>query len=240
MPERGTFYDIGSNWGYFSLYVASKPNYQGKIHSFEPFPSTFLDLKSVVEQTSLGKRICLHNHALADRCGRANISIPDFLNSGWATLVDDSGDRVKSQEKVIEVATLDSLTIEPPAVMKIDVERSEAKVLKGARTVLAKHRPLIIFESLREFKDPDLTIEPFRVLQEAGYVFFRPAWLRKHGSTHYFLGWDGNVEASPTDVLALVPLNPEQRFLYPDVLNIFACHQESLPKIESLFDERLS
>lgn len=239
MPERGTFYDIGSNWGYFSLYVASKPNFRGNIHAFEPFPSTYRDLKSVVEQAALGSRIRLHNHALADRCGRANIAIPDFLNSGWATLVDDSGDRVKSQEKVIEVATLDSLSLDPPSVMKIDVERSEAKVLRGATALLARHRPLIVFESLRAFKEPGLTLEPFRILHEAGYVFFRPAWLWQDGSSRFLLGWDGNVEAFPTDVLALVPLNPEQRFLHPDVLNLFACHRESLPQIESLFNERL-
>ncbi len=30
------FYDIGSNWGYFSLYLASKSNYTVRIFAFEP------------------------------------------------------------------------------------------------------------------------------------------------------------------------------------------------------------
>jgi hypothetical protein len=34
----GTFFDIGANWGYFGCYVASNPDYRGKIVAFEPFP----------------------------------------------------------------------------------------------------------------------------------------------------------------------------------------------------------
>src|SRR4030095_1104883 len=57
MPETGVFYDVGSNWGFFSLFVASKPGFRGKILAFEPFPSTFADLASTVKQAGLADRI---------------------------------------------------------------------------------------------------------------------------------------------------------------------------------------
>src|ERR1041384_2365545 len=91
MPEQGVFYDVGSNWGYFALFVASKPGFRGKIHAFEPFPSTFQDLKSVVEQSGLTTRIQAHEQALSDQTGAANMVVPDFLHSGWATLEEKEG-----------------------------------------------------------------------------------------------------------------------------------------------------
>ena len=61
-----TFYDIGSNWGYFSLFLASKENYTGKIFAFEPFPPTFEDLRSTIRQAGLTERVQTLPLALSD------------------------------------------------------------------------------------------------------------------------------------------------------------------------------
>src|SRR3972149_5657846 len=42
--KDGVFYDVGSNWGHFSLFLSSRPGYNGKIFAFEPFPFSFSDL----------------------------------------------------------------------------------------------------------------------------------------------------------------------------------------------------
>ena len=59
LPHDGVLYDVGSNWGYFCLMVASSPEFTGHCHAFEPFPSTYGDLADVVRQAGLepfGKR----------------------------------------------------------------------------------------------------------------------------------------------------------------------------------------
>ncbi|WP_075087184.1 hypothetical protein [Verrucomicrobium spinosum] len=48
--ETSHFWDIGANWGYFSLHLAAHPEFSGAIHAFEPFPRSHRDLARAVEQ----------------------------------------------------------------------------------------------------------------------------------------------------------------------------------------------
>ncbi|NQW12560.1 MAG: FkbM family methyltransferase [Alphaproteobacteria bacterium] len=79
------FYDIGSNWGYFSLYAATLPNYSGPIHAFEPIEETFCDLNNWVGQTGQVKRISCHKTALSDRDGTSHMGVVSS-DSGLASL----------------------------------------------------------------------------------------------------------------------------------------------------------
>lgn len=233
LPSDGVFYDIGSNWGYHSLWAASNPGFHGQIHAFEPFPSTFVDLKSVVEQAGLTDRVALHKQAVSDHAGTTAMHLPNPLHSGWATMDDDSG---AQQQGKIPVVTLDSLQIAPPAIMKIDAEKAEAKVLRGARNLIAKSHPMIVFESLRDQAAPESTLEPFGILAEAGYTFFRLAWLREDAKgVAYLRGDDNHAPALKEDCLALVPFNPAVRFLAPEWMEVFACRRDDLPRLRSLF-----
>ena len=40
------------------------------------------------------------------------------------------------------------------------------------------------------------------------------------------------------DVLALVPITIEKRFLYNNQINIFACHKNNLPYLYKLFNKK--
>jgi hypothetical protein len=88
-PADGVFYDIGSNWGYFSLFLAATPSFKGEIHAFEPWPPTYEDLTSMVGQAGLDGVITTHRKAVgADpgavlmQCGR---------HSGLAQIVEAAG-----------------------------------------------------------------------------------------------------------------------------------------------------
>jgi FkbM family methyltransferase len=234
LPSDGVYYDVGSNWGYLSISAATRPGFRGKVHAFEPFPSTFADLQSIVNQAGLSDRIQLHNQAVSDQPGTTGMHLANPLHSGWATMDDSSGS--SARRGTIPVTTLDSLKIAPPTVLKIDAERAEAKVLKGAKNLIAQHHPFIIFESLRNMADVNQTLEPLWILQDAGYSFFRLAWMRTEGPWTYFLGEDSHAPALAEDCLALVPMEPEERFLSPDWLDVFACHRLDLPGVRSLFE----
>jgi FkbM family methyltransferase len=230
---NGVFYDIGSNWGWFSLMIASRADFKGKIHAFEPFPSTFADLASVMKQAGVEDTVKCHDVALTDRTGQTFMHFPDHFQSGMASLKEEAS----GGSKAVKMASLDSLNLDPPTVMKVDVEGSENKVFRGGAAMLAKHRPMILFENNRA-ENPVNTLEPLFFLKEIGYQFFQVAWLREDHGRNYFIDDDGLVAPGTKETLALVPFQPHERFLFPGGINMFACHTDKLGELKTLFTER--
>lgn len=227
-PDGGTFVDVGANWGFYSLFLASRPGFAGRIHAIEPWPPTFADLSTCVAETGLAGTVTCHNVALSAEEGRAAMGLPDGLQSGLARLsVGTRGD------PEVDLKPLDALDVGAPDVIKIDVEGHEAAAIAGARSVLERHRPHVIFESWIEKHDPEITFAPFRALAEMGYVFFQPAWSEPDaGGRHAVDGVPGG-EA----VIALVPITAEQRFLLADQINAVAVHAERLDDLAALFQD---
>ena len=54
--NEGCFFDVGGNFGYFSLSLAARADFAGLIHVFEPFGPSFTDLSDLVEDSGLGNR----------------------------------------------------------------------------------------------------------------------------------------------------------------------------------------
>lgn len=231
-PPNGVFYDIGSNWGWFSLSLAARPDFQGKIHAFEPFPSSYADLCSVVKQAGLGARIQCHAMAMSDRCSEGTMRMRDSFSSGLATL--DESQEARGQ--TIQMTTLDSLSLEPPDVMKVDVEGAELKVFSGGANLIEKHKPMIIFENGRPFfSDAAAALNPLFFLSERGYVLYRLAWSKKMGQKEYYTGDEFEQAAQSAESLTLVEFDPSERFLLADGGNIFACHKEKLGELRRHF-----
>ena len=139
-PLDGVFYDVGSNWGYFSLFLAARPGFSGQIHAFEPWPSTYQDLASMVKQAGLEDVITAHQKAVGAQPG--TVMMQCGRHSGLARIVESGDDGVEAVEQV----TLDSLAIAAPAFMKLDVEGAEAAILSGGQRLLAESRPMLVFE----------------------------------------------------------------------------------------------
>ena len=233
MPDEGVFLDVGSNWGWFSLFLASRPGFKGKVHAFEPFPSNFADLVGTVAQAGLSDRIECHNVALYDRSGEATMHLPDGFQSGAATLSEVSGGAAP-EGKSIQTVTLDSLNLATAAVMKIDAEGSEFKVLTGAANFIPAHRPMIVMESGRYPQEPPRTLGPLRLLRSWGYELFQVAWLRQWEGGSFLMGDDLDPNPQSEETLALARFDLEERFLRPDI-NVFACHRDRLPELETEF-----
>lgn len=231
VPLDGVFLDIGSNWGWFSLFVASKPGFRGQIHAFEPFPSSFRDLESVVAQAGLTERIQCHGFALSEQAGAVSMFLPDKFQSGQAIMQDIQG----SGQTGIKAQTLDSLKLPQVSVIKMDVEGSEGRVIRGATQTLSQSQPMIVMENGRHFSDVKKTLDPLFLLKDLGYQFFHVAWLRKEQDRDYLLGDDDDSAPNNRETLCLVPFNPEERFLRANGMNVFACHQEKMSVINSIF-----
>jgi len=219
--DSDVFYDIGANWGWYSLLIASRPSFKGMIHAFEPFPSTFADLASLVEQSGQQDRIACHEIALADQDGQTSMSFPDGVQSGLARL-GAAGDTQ------VRLAKLDSLEISAPSVIKIDAEDHELAVLVGASQIIARDRPFIVFENWLLREQPETTLAPLDLLNQQNYRFFFPGWVC--GAPNCIVD-----QATDHTELALVPFLPAQRFQLPSQINIVAVPVERMADFRQKF-----
>ena len=139
-PPDGTFFDIGANYGYYSLMLASHLGPRFTVHAFEPNPPTMARLRHHCEINGLEKRIHCHSLGLSDHAGQAGLTLRGD-NSGAAFLSEGQG---------IQLSTLDLFCRERKInridSMKIDVEGAEEKLLRGGMESLERFRPAIIIE----------------------------------------------------------------------------------------------
>lgn len=230
LREDEVFFDIGANWGMEALHAALLPDWQGAIHAFEPVPDTYADLQSLVTQAGLNDRITCHNLALSDEQGTAEMVMADGIQSGTATLA-----KTPANKGTISVRKekLDDLHLADPSFLKLDVEGHEAAVLQGAEALIERARPFIIFESWHTPNDFENSEQTFRLLEDYGYVFFRPAWGAK--STHGVSVWPHTQPPSNTmeRLLTTIPMSPQIRPFMSEHIDIFACHKSRLEDLRA-------
>jgi FkbM family methyltransferase len=150
--RRGaTFWDIGANVGWFSLFAFSIVGSRGHIISFEPAPEVF----RLLAQNTAG----LPNVTVV-QCGVGNA---DETASFAAQGTSSSSSFVKEITQInasympdtpvesisVPIKRIDTLVREvgsAPDVIKIDVEGYELKVLQGAVELLSSRNPTLIIE----------------------------------------------------------------------------------------------
>jgi FkbM family methyltransferase len=226
-----TFYDVGANWGYFSLLVASLPNFRGRIFAFEPNPTAYSDLTSTVQQAALEKRITALNYGLGCVEGELHLEETEKFKTGLARLSSiGSGSKVR-------VHTLDSLKFQPPDVIKIDAEGMESDILIGGDATLKEHRPFVVFENFLCFDDPNQTWSSLSILKDKGYRVFNPALIFRHGDGTVLASYGDSTDAlldfDPNPKTALIETTTTNRFLMRPQLNLFACHESRFSELST-------
>ena len=136
--------DVGANIGNHSIEFA---RHFGKVYAFEPNPHTF---KLLAFNSDFHPNIEVFNHGLSDKDAALQMS-EDIVNYGGSSAVR----QMEGDTQVrIEVKRLDDVAADIPdiALIKIDVEGMELKVLQGAVETIRSHQPAIAFEQhAREF-----------------------------------------------------------------------------------------
>ncbi|MFA9221027.1 MAG: FkbM family methyltransferase, partial [Sediminibacterium sp.] len=135
--------DIGCHKGEMLNYML-KLAPQGKHFAFEPIPSLFNQLSSKYKN-----RAAIFPYALSNSSGETTFqwvkNAPAY--SGIKRRRYDI-DNPEIEEITVEKKLLDDVipTTTPIHFVKIDVEGAEFGVLKGAKNLLAAHKPTILFE----------------------------------------------------------------------------------------------
>ena len=152
LNDGDVFIDIGANVGVFSL-IAAAHNQNGQIHAFEPYSYHYNRLKQNVSINNF-QNIAINCLALSDTHSKLDLFIPNTNNTGMASLFADTDHYSNYKKEKVFVTTLDiyakAKQLQRLDLIKLDVEGAELKVLKGCKTLINRHNPLIMMEVNKE------------------------------------------------------------------------------------------
>lgn len=145
--KGNTVIDVGANIGYYTILLADKVEKTGKVYAFEPDKTNFEILKKNVETNNL-KNVEIINAAVGNKTGKIKLhkskeNLGDHklykTPLGCAASPLDEGETVK-------IIKLDEFIKEKIDVIKIDTQGWEPEVIKGAKKIIAKNRPIMFLE----------------------------------------------------------------------------------------------
>ena len=172
------FIDVGANIGLYALKASRLVGPTGRVLALEPGVEAYGHLTANLALNDFGWAEAMKG-AASDRAGEAVLHHVPLGNDPQAfSLI--ANDRAQVGETV-ETLTLDILIarcdLTRVDLIKIDVEGAEPMVVAGARGMLARFKPAVIFECNAHISAGGGTdaaaTETWRRLAEAGYRFHR-------------------------------------------------------------------
>lgn len=200
--------DVGANIGYFSVLAAGLVGETGLVHSFEPAPACFSQLKRNLAAFPWADA---SPFAVADESGVARFHFSEKPSqTGWGSLL--SEENAAMQETEVPVITLDEWVREQGIrrvdFIKMDVEGAEYRALLGAVEILQRYRPIVVAELnavclARDGRRPE---DVLALLRAAGYdtFGFNDGVLALPLEGHGWIGEMKDLGAVPLDAHAAI------------------------------------
>lgn len=171
ISKNDIFYDIGANIGIYAMFAADKIG-SGNVVAVEPHPINVQRLHSNAKLNSFNN-ITILDYAFFDSDKIQSIrEINEEAGEGKHHIHTGSGTidvNVDRGDKVISECNLES-----PTVMKIDVEGTEYRVLKGMKDSIFSEKCRLIYIELHHNKMimyGDRVEEIFNILENAGFDY---------------------------------------------------------------------
>lgn len=162
--------DIGGNIGWNALMFSD----YGPVHTWDPMFHSVI--KRNVNQNSLAHPVKVHPYGLSSKEGEATFYLPKhetngMCNYGGSSLhpiprenLDPKYAGYEDQGHTVQLKKLDDVYFGTPSVIKLDVERHEIDVIRGAWRIISTHRPAMYIEIQDSGND-----EIVKILQPLGY-----------------------------------------------------------------------
>lgn len=193
IDENATVYDIGGNFGWYSLNIAKTRDVN--IYAFEPVPKTFGFLQKNVALNGFQNIHCF-NFGFSD-CERDLTFYYYPEGSGNASSANLSeGDNVETI--TCRVRTLDDFVKEQQTsvdFIKCDVEGAELLVFMGGRETISRHRPIIFAELLRKWA-AKFSYHPNAVIELLQGIDYRCFVIREGKLLEFFNVDDQTMETN--------------------------------------------
>lgn len=165
LKKNSVFIDVGSNYGWHSI---TSSNLCEIIYSFEPQKYVYNIQKENIKQNNI-TNINLFNYGIGNTNEMLNMSP---INYNESVNVGDLS--IGLGGEIVEVRTLDSLTLNKVDIIKIDVQGFEKFVIEGGVDTINKNKPLLIVEfedhQLRKFNYG--VIDLFKLIKDMGYYIY--------------------------------------------------------------------
>ena len=150
--KRGdTVIDCGANNGYYTNFFRALVGKKGFVHSFEPVPETFRELKNFTKKYWNFNNYSTSMVGLYKECSNLIAYIPNSI-SGHASLSNhkEVWKAGSTEEISIQLTTLDSYVINNELgeinFIKIDIEGAELDALRGGEKTLLNQKPILHLE----------------------------------------------------------------------------------------------
>lgn len=137
--------DVGANIGHYTKRFSDLVGRSGRVVAFEPVLATFELLAANVARFQV-PNVTLLNLAASDTTQLVAMEIPKFdtgLNNYYQAAISDA-----NADLHVLSCSIDSLRLPHPVrLIKIDAEGHDAVVLRGAKELLERDRPVVVIES---------------------------------------------------------------------------------------------
>lgn len=166
--------DVGANIGWYAVLASKLIGKQGRLVCFEPDPHNHALLNRNIARCADGPTTQLRQEAIGDATGSVRLFLSS-TNLGDHRIFDDGSSRASIE---VPMSTLDRFlegAARLPDIVKSDTQGSEAKILSGARGLLANGwRPVMLLEfwpfGLTGSGDDPMLL--WDVLQNLGYSMY--------------------------------------------------------------------
>jgi FkbM family methyltransferase len=172
-----TVFDLGANVGFYTLMASELTGPSGHVYAFEPVARNLRYLRRHLSLNAV-TNVTVIEAAVSDVRGLRRFQIHE------STAMGHLNDRGQTE---VRTFTLDQLVfgniVKVPNSIKIDVEGAELSVFQGARELLARHRPALLFAT----HSCELRSQCLRFLRAHGYTV-RPIETGRDDEADEFLG----------------------------------------------------
>lgn len=173
-----SFLDVGANFGWYTTLFQRLTANLGEVHSFEPVPPIFANLKKNFELMGSPANVHINNLALGDERKEITINLFSGLSTGHASISNHGRD--DAVPHVAQMNTLDNYLAENAVgeidFVKVDIEGAEMSFLNGATTLFKQKVPPVFLMEMALNQTRDFGYEPNalidRVNQNGDYKFF--------------------------------------------------------------------
>lgn len=163
LKEDDIFIDVGANIGVYSLLGASKIS-KGKIYAFEPSINCLPNFYENVALNQIGDRIQVIEKIVSDKNGFLNFDISSVSDYNHISDLKNRGSNPEKGIVKLPSTTLDDFILETKIphikLIKIDVEGTEALVLRGLQKSLQSKLVDVLIVEVSDWTSKRFTFSP--------------------------------------------------------------------------------